>query len=367
MMNFSSHHPPLRKRCQVRTGNGFRDFARNDTPQSPVILRGAKRSRRIHFVFADAQWAPLLALIFLMLASPARAITLDFHRQATVSGATVTVGDVADCLNGELICQALASRAVAKAPEPGGTVTLAVIEMGKTVRRLLPENEIELTGAASVVVSRLGQQITADDILARIDAYLHSQEKRWPEAEIRFTPSERPLPFSVPEGETSWEIIPANPGIIGSPRIAVLLKVDGKVRKNLSVAGKLEVIAPVAVAKVPLAKGEPLDPTQFAIEKRDISALDAPVTDPAEMAGLLLTRSLQAGEPLVRRAAATPPVIHRGEMVKMVIRQGHMVLTASGVAQSDGALGQMIRVENSNSKKLVRGQVSGPGVVEVPL
>jgi len=311
---------------------------------------------------------PILALFLTTPALPARAITLDFHRQATVQGAAVTVGDVADCLGNEVICQALASREVTKAPDPGGGLTLAASQVEKTIRRLLPpENQLELTGATAVTIVRAGQQITADDILAAIDGYLREQAARWPEADIRFTPAERPLPFALPLGETSWEIIPANPGLLGSPRIAVLIKVDGKVRKNLSIAGKLEVIAPVAVAKAPLAKDSLLDPEQFAVEKRDISNLDAPVTNPAEVAGLKLARSLKTGDPLVSRAMLTPPMVHRGDMVKMVVRQGGMLLTAAGVAQSDGTEGQTIRVENSNSKKIVRGQVRGPGIVEVPL
>ena len=311
---------------------------------------------------------PLALAALAALVPPAKAITLDFHHEATVTGPGVTLGDVADCLDGKLICQALVSHQVAKAPEPGGAMSLSAFEVGKTVRRLLPpENELELAGPANVIVTRLGQPITADDILARIDAYLRSQVGRWPDAEIRFTPNERPLPFAVPEGVTTWDIIPANPGLLGSPRIAVLIKVDGKVRKNLSVAGKLEVITPVAVAKAPLDKGVLLDPSQFIIDQRDISSLDAPVANPAELAGQRLTRPLKAGEPLTRRAAEPPPVIHRGEVVKMVIRQGGLLLTAAGIAQADGAMGQTIRVENSNSKKIVRGQVSGPGIVEVPL
>ncbi|MDR3090148.1 MAG: flagellar basal body P-ring formation chaperone FlgA [Desulfobulbaceae bacterium] len=310
----------------------------------------------------------LVSVLTLAVTMPAAALTLDFHRETTVGGPRVTVGDVADCLDGELICQALLDREVARAPAPGGLMRLAAVEVGKTVRRLLPQEiELELTGAANIDIRRVGRQITADDILTRIDEYLRDQAARFPEAEIRFTPTERPLPFMLPEGEISWEIIPASPGLLGSSRIAVLLKVDGKVRKNLSIPGKLEVFAPVAVAKEALAKGDLLSPEQFSLEKRDLSGLDAPVTNLQTVAGLKLNRSLKAGEILTNRAAQTPPVVHRGELVKLVARQGAMLVTAQGVAQSDGALGQMIRVENSNSKKIVRGQVSGPGVVEVPL
>jgi flagella basal body P-ring formation protein FlgA len=117
----------------------------------------------------------------------------------------------------------------------------------------------------------------------------------------------------------------------------------------------------------PLAKDSLLAPEQFTVEKRDISNLDAPVTNPAEVAGLKLARALKTGDPLVSRAMLTPPVIHRGDTVKIVVRQGGMLATAVGVAQSDGTMGQTIRVENSNSKKIVRGQVRGPGIVEVPL
>jgi flagella basal body P-ring formation protein FlgA len=38
---------------------------------------------------------------------------------------------------------------------------------------------------------------------------------------------------------------------------------------------------------------------------------------------------------------------------------------AEGEAQQDGRVGQTIRVVNRESKKVVTGRVSGPGVVDV--
>ncbi len=44
-----------------------------------------------------------------------------------------------------------------------------------------------------------------------------------------------------------------------------------------------------------------------------------------------------------------------------------MLLTATGLAHSDGKIDDLIRVQNLNSNKVVFGRVAGPGIVEVIL
>jgi flagella basal body P-ring formation protein FlgA len=51
----------------------------------------------------------------------------------------------------------------------------------------------------------------------------------------------------------------------------------------------------------------------------------------------------------------------------MTARVGALVVTALGEAQQDGRAGEVIRVENVDSKKVVRARVTGPGAVDIEL
>jgi flagella basal body P-ring formation protein FlgA len=61
------------------------------------------------------------------------------------------------------------------------------------------------------------------------------------------------------------------------------------------------------------------------------------------------------------------PVVRSGERVKIIITSGSMILTATGLAYSDGQINQMIRVQNLRSRKIVYCRVAAPGLVEVLL
>jgi Chaperone for flagella basal body P-ring formation len=58
-------------------------------------------------------------------------------------------------------------------------------------------------------------------------------------------------------------------------------------------------------------------------------------------------------------------VIHPRDNVKVVARVGNLRVTVTGEAQQDGKVGQMIRVRNTDSGKIVVGRVLDRSIVEV--
>ena len=99
----------------------------------------------------------------------------------------------------------------------------------------------------------------------------------------------------------------------------------------------------------------------------DISSVDNPGQDLENFLGKKLQRSLRAGTPILLSMVESLPVVQRGERVKIVINSGPLHLTATGLAHSDGALDQVIRVQNINSNKIIYCRVAAPGLVEVIL
>jgi flagella basal body P-ring formation protein FlgA len=58
-------------------------------------------------------------------------------------------------------------------------------------------------------------------------------------------------------------------------------------------------------------------------------------------------------------------MVRRGQMVTLIVKSGQMYIRMAGRALSDGALNQRIRVENSNSQRVVEGVVRSTEYVEI--
>jgi flagella basal body P-ring formation protein FlgA len=62
-----------------------------------------------------------------------------------------------------------------------------------------------------------------------------------------------------------------------------------------------------------------------------------------------------------RPSAGGPIAVKRSEMVSVTWTQNGLSLTLSGPAQKDGAVGDVIQVQNPSSKKMIDAVVTGPG------
>jgi flagella basal body P-ring formation protein FlgA len=58
-------------------------------------------------------------------------------------------------------------------------------------------------------------------------------------------------------------------------------------------------------------------------------------------------------------------VVRSGRLVRLIYVRPGLRLTALGTAQDDGALGQLVRVVNADSRQQLQGTASGPDEVTV--
>lgn len=312
----------------------------------------------------------LVFTIFLLLSlvQTAAALEITFKKSCSVDDSVIRLGDIAGFDEETEMSRALASQIVGQAPAPGEKISLHSLDVKQLLDadQALPR-EIHWTGSPDVSVIRLGETIGPEKIKGIIANYLRRNQNNLPDAEVRFIPGALPLPFTLPRGELSWEVIPSNPSILGSSRVSIIFRVDGKVVKNMSVRGNIEALAEVVVAATALRRGEILSLRDLTTRVMDIGSLDKPGLDTKDLVGKKLQRTLRAGSPVLLSMVEALPVVRRGERVKMVINSGALHLTATGLAHSDGALDQMIRVQNISSNKTVYCRVAAPGIVEVIL
>lgn len=124
----------------------------------------------------------------------------------------------------------------------------------------------------------------------------------------------------------------------------------------------------VFVAARTLPRGHLLTTADLVTEERDVTRLASGyVSSKDELVGQRLKSQLLAGRILTPKLLQADKAIRRGQSVTLVIRSGDISIQMGGKALVDGAIGQRIRVENSNSGRVVEGVVRSQEHVEVLL
>ena len=235
---------------------------------------------------------------------------------------------------------------------------LLTVAAGRPVLALeLPVSTDSATGA--FIDQTLVRGLLEDFLAARTDVL--------PAARIRIKSLGTVRPFTLPAGEVTCEVVPANPAIIGSRSFSLIFRVDGRVRENLALRTRLEAFAPVAVAAIDLPRGAVVAPGDLRLMERNLGVLREPFLDTESLVGKRVRRALRAGEVLRKGLLDTPPVVRRGDLVSVMLRSGRLLLTAKGRARDNGVTGETIRVRNIASNKELLCRVVAPGMVDVEI
>jgi flagella basal body P-ring formation protein FlgA len=88
--------------------------------------------------------------------------------------------------------------------------------------------------------------------------------------------------------------------------------------------------------------------------------------DLSQAVGQRLRRPLDAGQAVIVHGLTAPTLVRRGQDVTLEARAGQLAVRTAGVALKDGALGDLIPVENP-SGRVVEGIVRTAKSVEILL
>ena len=89
------------------------------------------------------------------------------------------------------------------------------------------------------------------------------------------------------------------------------------------------------------------------------------ITNPDMAVGARLLRASKANTPLKKSLLRIPKLVKRASIVELIFKRGGIFLIAEGEALGDGKRGDIIKVKNLNSKKIVTGRVIGVNKVDV--
>ncbi|MGE4560579.1 MAG: flagellar basal body P-ring formation chaperone FlgA [Desulfobulbus sp.] len=292
-------------------------------------------------------------------------ISVRFLEHATVTGPRIVLGDIAQVRFAGDQTETLASLPIASSPAPGQSKNLYTVSVINSLRNRKEVAGIDWQGSPNIMVERRATRISRAQIEAILGQFLKENSERLPQAEIRLNVLHAPDELFFPFGTLSWNVTPSRQGILGSTSFSIAFFVDGQPVGNCVVRGKLAAFGEVAVAAIPLRKGEKISARSIRLEKRDLTRLDDPFTAKERLIGLEAARTITAGSVLEHDNISAPAIIRDGQMVTIVAHKGPMQLTTKGLAKESGRRGEMIRVKNISSSKMIYCRVDRPGVVSV--
>jgi flagella basal body P-ring formation protein FlgA len=134
----------------------------------------------------------------------------------------------------------------------------------------------------------------------------------------------------------------------------------------LPISGRIYRTIRVPTLNRRIAAGETVgrDDVQWQTARADTVARNI-ILDADRIVGMEAKRPLQAELPLHIGDLREPIVVAKGSLVTLVVQSPTMTLTSKGRAMENGAKGQSIRVQNTQSKIVVEGEVVSPGTVRV--
>jgi flagella basal body P-ring formation protein FlgA len=173
--------------------------------------------------------------------------------------------------------------------------------------------------------------------------------------------------LKLPPGKVSYEVVaPERWEGWGNASLALIVRVDDRVLKNLTVVVEVEALAEMVIATRTLERGEIIGESDVALAHRDLAHVQGRfVRDPAEVIGLRVKSALRGNSPLRGDYLERVPVVKSGQLVTIVAENEAVRITVAGRAKGSGAVGDTIAVQNLSSLKDLAGRVVDATTVKV--
>ena len=144
------------------------------------------------------------------------------------------------------------------------------------------------------------------------------------------------------------------------------IRCEGDVRWQLLLPARVDLYDDVMVAAAPLQRGQNLDKSLVNIEKRNISRLNnGYYTLNDRVDELEARRNLKRGAILTTANLRPRLLVKTGQHVTILLEYGDLKIKASGQALRSARQGEVVKVRNNQSGRVVEAVVSGEGQVRI--
>jgi flagella basal body P-ring formation protein FlgA len=125
-------------------------------------------------------------------------------------------------------------------------------------------------------------------------------------------------------------------------------------------------LRPVVTARQATSVGGALQIDEAAVQEVDILPLSCnPLVSLDALQGMRTKVALRSGDVICKERIEPQPAVARGDEVVVVSTAGAVSVTARALAQSDGEIGERLKVRNARSRDVYEAKVTAKGMVSV--
>jgi len=312
----------------------------------------------------------ILASLLILAAAHAGAATVVTVRwEACVHGERITLGDVAE-ITGEAAATArLAAIDLGAAPGAGAAcdVTLQFLQ-SRLIQERVDVRAVQWAGQARTRVTR-ATSILPGATIAKAAAERVRKGLPWPAEDVvvEITRAPNDLALLGSTDDLAYTVsTPPGQRLLGAVPVWVTICRAEQAVGRASVLLEVRVFQRVVVAQRRIAAGERLTEDLVRLQRTELNAATADaIPDLGQVANQEARQEIPAFAILTRRMLSPPRVVRRGAVVTLIAQAPRMRITARGIAEQDGSVGQSIGVRNLDSDKTVTGCVLDSRTVQV--
>lgn len=140
---------------------------------------------------------------------------------------------------------------------------------------------------------------------------------------------------------------------------------SGQAPWKINVTVKPDIYVPVAMPKEEIERGQILDPSLLMMRKYNVSNQHGDlIFKPEDVTGMTAKRTLSAFKPITLAQLQQPLLVKRDQDVTIISQIGDITAQTSGIALKNGHKGDVIKVRNANSQRVVSAAVEDTGIVK---
>jgi flagella basal body P-ring formation protein FlgA len=173
--------------------------------------------------------------------------------------------------------------------------------------------------------------------------------------------------LQLPPGAVEYEVkAPQQWEGWGNANLAIIVRVDGRVMKNVPVRVEVEALVDMLVTTRQIEQGEIIGDADVALLKRDLAVVGNKICrSKSEAVGKRLKTSLRGNVSLRSDQLEKVPLVKSGQVVTILIENDIIRVTATGRVKGAGAAGDPVIVQNLESQKDIQARVVDASTVRV--
>lgn len=296
----------------------------------------------------------------------ASSVTITLPDAAKVTGTEMTVGAIATVTGDDPAeVKRVEALSLGYAPAPGFSRLMQAERISADLKRLVPELELEVTGALRCRVTPSVVTLTAAKLLEESGRVLRAGFEG---ADAKITATGPLSDLVVPAAAQTLELeasLPEKERAAGTWNVPVVVRIDGNVYRTVWTSWTVELWERQYVLRRAVSAGMTLRAEDFEVARVPVGpGVSNRTLQPATFGHAVARRDLAKGAVVTDGDVQRQVVIKRGDTISLEVHSGTIIVRALAIAQRDARVGDRIPVRLEQTGKELVAIVRGPETAE---